>query len=68
MLEQLQQEFVYLMNISLLIYQTVNSSTHRQNGRHFAYISYYIFFNKTALFIKISPKFIPKAPVDNEST
>ena len=46
---------------------TLNSSPTGQNGRHFAdYIFRCIFFNeKFCIFIKISLKFVPKGPIDN---
>ena len=42
---------------------TINSSAHGQNGRHFADA---IFVNeKFPILIKISLKFVPKGPIDN---
>ena len=47
--------------------QWVNSFLPRQNGRHFADdICKSIFMNeKFCIFIKISLKFVPKGPIDN---
>ena len=45
----------------------INTLRPRQNGRHFPDdIFKYVFFNENVwLLIKISPKFVPKGPIDN---
>ena len=50
-------------------YWDINSSSPRQNGRHFTYdIFKCIFVNeKFCILIRISPKFVPKGPIDNKS-
>ena len=47
-----------------------NSSTHEQNGRHFAEdIFKCIFLNENIIIsIQFSLKFVPKGPIDNKST
>ena len=49
--------------------QHVNSSPPEQNGRHFSKdVFKCIFLNeKVRISIKISLKFVPKGPIDNES-